>query len=117
MLDFDRYLEEKLKNPDFARGFDEELRLARMAVDLAVVRDKKGLTQSGLAKKSGITQQQLSRLENACSCNVRTLMKVCDALGLELALRPKRTDSAITPAKPRRSRAKSSPRPKRRATA
>ena len=87
---FQDYLNEKLKDPKFARGYSEEFRLARMAVEIGKARDRKKMSQTMLAKKAQVTQQQLSKVENAHPCNVSTLMKVCEALDLEMYVRPKK---------------------------
>ncbi|MDQ3003418.1 MAG: helix-turn-helix transcriptional regulator [Fibrobacterota bacterium] len=47
------------------------------------------MTQSALASHARITQQQLSKVENAKAYKVETLFKVCDALGMELTLKPR----------------------------
>ncbi|MEI0844061.1 helix-turn-helix transcriptional regulator [Brachyspira pilosicoli] len=44
------------------------------------------LTQKELADKSGITQQQLSKIELAENCNIKTFIKVLIALDLDIDL-------------------------------
>ena len=87
MRSFDKLLEEELKNPEFAKGYYEELHRLRMAYNLAQLRQENGLSQTELAKRSGITQQQLSKLEQGENCNINTLFKVCNSLGLEIELK------------------------------
>lgn len=87
---FQDHLNEKLNDPKFAEGYEEELRLARLAVEVAKAREKKGMSQSVLAGKAHVTQQQLSKVENAYPCTVSTLLKVCEALDLELYLKPRK---------------------------
>lgn len=92
MIRFRDDLKNKLKDKQFAEGFDKELQAARLAVEIAQAREKQGMTQSALASRAHITQQQLSKVENAKACKVETLFKVCDALGMELTLKPRGED-------------------------
>lgn len=91
MIRFRDQLKTKLKDKKFAEGFEKELQAARLAAEIAAARDKQGMTQSDLASRAHITQQQLSKVENAKACKVETLIKVADALGMEVTLKP-RTD-------------------------
>lgn len=89
MIRFRDDLNNKLKDKKFAEGFEKELHAVRLAVEIAQAREKQGMTQSALASRARITQQQLSKVENAKACKVETLFKVCDALGMELTLKPR----------------------------
>jgi DNA-binding phage protein len=85
---FDDHLKEMMKSEEFVKGFPEEKRRLQLAVKLARIRQEQGLSQSKLAKKAGVTQQQLSKLEQAENCNINTFIKVCNSLGLEISLQP-----------------------------
>ena len=61
---FDRYLEEQLKDPEFKERFERAGEAWEVAVKLAALRKKAGLSQKELAQKAGTTQQQISRLES-----------------------------------------------------
>lgn len=87
MRTFNDHIEQKLKEERFRKMFEEERQMAELAVRLALARDKSGKSQQELAIEARITQQQLSRLENGARCNVNTLLKVCNALGLTLELK------------------------------
>lgn len=87
MRTFNDHIEQKLKDERFRKMFEEERQMAELAVRLALARDKSGKSQQELAIEARITQQQLSRLENGARCNVNTLLKVCNALGLTLELK------------------------------
>jgi len=57
------------------------------AVHLRWARQDVGLTQSQLAKLVGVSQQQIAKLENPDeNPTLRTVVKVFDALGLELEI-------------------------------
>jgi len=61
---FDLYLEEQLKDADFAGRFKKAGEAWNVALQLASLRKKSGLSQKQLAKRVGTSQQQISRLES-----------------------------------------------------
>jgi len=61
---FDQYLEEQLKDPDFAERFKRAGEAWDVALQLAALREKAGLSQKELARKLKTSQQQISRLES-----------------------------------------------------
>ena len=61
---FDVYLEEQLKDPAFAERFRQAGAAWDVAVQLAALRKKAGLSQKELARQLHTTQQQISRLES-----------------------------------------------------
>jgi transcriptional regulator with XRE-family HTH domain len=61
---FDLYLEEQLKDPGFAERFESAGEAWDVALQIAALREKAGLSQKGLARKLKTTQQQISRLES-----------------------------------------------------
>jgi transcriptional regulator with XRE-family HTH domain len=91
MKSLGNHLQEELQNSDFKKAFDEELRLAKLAVQIAKNRERRGLTQAQLASRAHISQQQVSKVEHAGASgfNVNTLLRVCEALGLDLTLSPR----------------------------
>jgi HTH-type transcriptional regulator / antitoxin HipB len=101
MRSLKNHLQEELKNNDFSRTFEKELRLAKLAVQIAKQREGKGLTQAELATRAHITQQQVSKVEHAgvSGFNVITLFRLCDALGLELTLSPRKENGPVTTGK------------------
>ena len=83
---FREHLNEELKDPKFKRLYEEEKRLLDIGVAIAEAREQSGLSQKELSKKSRVTQQQLSKIENGVNCNVLTLVRVSNALGLNLTM-------------------------------
>lgn len=81
-------LKKDLKHPEFREAFDEEEVYASLAIQIAKIRQKKNLTQQGLAKKLQTTQQNISRLEDIDnrSCSLKTLNKVAHVLGKRLKI-------------------------------
>jgi len=75
-------LKEDLRDPEIRKAFNEEDLPARLAIQIARLRESRGLTQVKLARKLGVSQQALSQLENPESARftLRTLQRVADAL-------------------------------------
>jgi len=69
-----------------------ELTLARLAIELSgqirVCREKKGLSQSEMAKLLGTHQSQVSRMEDPAYAHysMASLAKIADVLGCELEI-------------------------------
>lgn len=86
---FRRLLDEHLKDPKFAKGYMNELAKTRIAVEIATLREKRGLSQTDLAKKIGTTQSAIARLENPNygRASLPTLEKIANALGAKLEVR------------------------------
>ncbi len=61
---FDRYLEEQLKDPAFESRFRRAGEAWDVALQIAALREQAGLSQRDLAKLLGTSQQQISRLES-----------------------------------------------------
>jgi len=85
-MTFREHLNEKMKNAHFKKMYEEEKYLLELGLLIIKAREQKGLTQRELAKKSQVTQQQLSKIENGVNCNMLTFIKVSSALGLDLTL-------------------------------
>lgn len=61
--------------------------IARMVSDIVKRRKILGLTQDEVAKKAGLSQAQIARLENSSQIpRVDTLIKVAIALGMQIQL-------------------------------
>src|SRR3989337_1367951 len=61
---FDRYLDEQLRDPAFAARFKSAGEAWDVALQIAALREKAGLSQKDLARKLKTSQQQISRLES-----------------------------------------------------
>ena len=83
---FDLYLEEQLKNPDFANRFKKAGEAWDVAIKLASLRRSSGLSQKELAKRVGTSQQQISRLESPSyeGHSLSMLRRVAYILGVEV---------------------------------
>ena len=85
-MTFRKHLNEKMKDVQFGKKYEEEKYLLELGLLIIETREKKGLTQKELAIKSQVTQQQISKIENGENCNMLTFIKVSSALGLGLTL-------------------------------
>src|SRR4051812_44977196 len=61
---FDVYLEAQLRDPAFAARFECAGEAWDVAMQIAALREKAGLSQKDLARKLKTSQQQISRLES-----------------------------------------------------
>jgi transcriptional regulator with XRE-family HTH domain len=80
---FDLYLGEQFRDPDFAEKFRKASEAWDVAIQLASLRKKSGLSQKELAKRVGTSQQQISRLESPSykGHSLSMLRRVADVLG------------------------------------
>jgi DNA-binding XRE family transcriptional regulator len=83
---FDLYLEEQLKNADFVVRFKAAGDAWDIALQIAALRRRAGLTQKELAKLLGTSQQQISRLESPGyeGHSLSMLRRVAEALHAQL---------------------------------
>ncbi len=79
---FDRYLNEQLKDPAFAARFKRAGEAWDVALQIAALRRRAGLSQKELAKRLKTSQQQVCRLESPGyeGHSLSTLRRVADAL-------------------------------------
>ena len=83
---FDDWLKNELRDPVFRRAYQRADLPIRIAIEMAKLREKAGLSQKELAKKINTKQQVVSRIENFRHTNltIGTLQKAAKALGAEL---------------------------------
>ena len=91
--DFDLFLEEQLRDPDFAERFKRAGEAWDVALQIAALREKAGLSQKDLARKLHTSQQQISRLESPAyeGHSLSMLRRVAEVLGVtvRVTLAPK----------------------------
>ncbi len=83
---FQDYLKEQLKDSDVRKAYEEEGVFVELAIQIAHLRAKRGLSQRELAQRLHTSQQTISRVESPHngSLSLRTLVKLAHALGKEL---------------------------------
>ena len=86
---FDRYLREQLRDPEFAERFQKAGEAWDVAMQLTALRKSHGLSQQELAKRVGTSQQQISRLESPSyeGHSLSMLRKVAEVLGASVQVK------------------------------
>ena len=92
---FDRYLDDQLKDPKFAERFQKSGEAWDIALQIASLRNEAGMSQTELAKKAGTTQQQISRLESPSyeGHSLSMLRRVAEVLGAKVYVQIQRNRS------------------------
>ena len=87
MTNFNDFLNEQLKDFDFKKEYDAlipEFSIIQAIID---ARKSTGMTQKDLAEKTGITQGDISRLENgSANPSLKTLQRLAEGMGMTLKL-------------------------------
>ena len=87
MSNFNEYLKEQMKNPEFKREYDTlepEFAIIQALID---ARKASGLTQKQLAEITGIAQADISKLENGnANPSLRTLQRLASGMGTSLKI-------------------------------
>ena len=87
MSDLDILLDEELKDPEFAKAWEEtelEDQIKRMMLDARLANN---LTQRQLAERSGLRQSNISRIESgACIPTLTTLNDIARGIGKKLKI-------------------------------
>lgn len=91
MTDFNEFLEEQLKDPEFRAEYDAlepEFAIVQAMID---TRKRTGMTQKQLAEKTGIAQSDISKFETGGgNPSLRTLQRLAVGMGtvLHIEFRP-----------------------------
>src|SRR5712664_3358385 len=95
----DLYLEEQLKDPVFAERFELAREAWDVALQLAALRERAGLSQKELARKLKTSQQNISRLESPSyeGHSLTMLRRVAEVLGatVRVTLAPKEESGSL----------------------
>jgi DNA-binding XRE family transcriptional regulator len=98
--DFTSYWDQQMADPEFRRVYEEEASKKELWLQLVEARMSAGLTQEQLAKRLGVSQAQVARIEKRGydAYTLNTLRRYIDALGegfqLEVRIRQPETTSA-----------------------
>ena len=80
-------LKKDLKDPGFRKAFEEADIEARLAVQIALARDRAHMSQVQLARKLGTKQQTVSRIERGGqNLTLHTLWKISQAVKSKLVI-------------------------------
>ena len=83
---FDRFLERKLKDPEYRARFEAADHAWDIALQLAALRQARGLTQKQVAELLGTRQQAIARLEDPTYSghSLSMVRRYVEALGASL---------------------------------
>ena len=85
METIDDFIKEQMQDPEFAKAWEEtepEMNVIRAIVD---ARTHQGLTQKELAKRTGIAQTEISKLERGTrNPSIKLLQRLADGMGMVL---------------------------------
>ena len=85
MMNFDDFLNTQMKDPEFKKEYDAlepEFEIIQAKID---ARKDAGLTQQELAKRTGIAQSDISKLERGnANPSLRTLRRLAAGMGKKL---------------------------------
>jgi DNA-binding XRE family transcriptional regulator len=81
-------LREDLNDPVFKAHYQEERQALMLAMKIAKLREKKGLSQQQMAKLMGTSQQAVSRIESGEyeGFTLKTLEKIAEATGTKVKI-------------------------------
>lgn len=81
------YKAEQMKNPDFAKAYEElqpELAIIRAFVE---AREMRKMTQQELSRRTGIAQAEISKLENGTrNPSIKLLQRLADGLDMNVRI-------------------------------
>lgn len=80
----DDYLNEQLKDPEFAQAYKEANEQLESAVALFNAREAAGLTQAELAQQAGVPQSTVARIERGDNVTFKKLSTLAHAMGKTL---------------------------------
>ena len=87
MTNFDKFLKEQLKDPEVKKEYNAlapEFTIIQALID---ARRIAGMTQKQLSERTGITQSDISKLENGNSNpSIKTLKKLANGMNMDLQL-------------------------------
>lgn len=85
-VDFREYIDKRLENKEFRKGYTEELDKLLSSVAVMRAREEMGYTQKELAEKANLPQSTIARIERGANTSVETLSKLAIALDKKLVI-------------------------------
>jgi len=85
---FQSRLQEDIQDLEFKTHYQEERQALKLAMKIAELREKKGLSQQQLAQLMGTSQQAISRIESGEyeGFTLKTLEKIAEATGMRVII-------------------------------
>jgi len=86
-IDFQKYLAERLKDPEFKRYYDKHSKQLEIAYQILQLRKQKRMSQAELAKRIGTKQSNIARMEvGQQNFTTETLQRIATAFKRELKI-------------------------------
>ena len=85
-IPFEHVFEEEMQNPPFKAAYDaleQEFSIAQALVD---ARSKAGMTQADVAKKLGVSQPVIARMESGRNISIKSITRYATAVGRPIRL-------------------------------
>ena len=85
-VSFRQVLEEEMKNPEFKTAYDaleQEFSIAQALID---ARSAAGMTQAEVAKKLGVSQPVVARMESGRNISIKSIARYATAVGRPIRL-------------------------------
>lgn len=87
MDDFEKLLNEQLRNPDFRTEWEAIQPEMAIAQAMISAREKNGITQQKLSEATGIAQSDISKMEHGSgNPSLKTLQRLAAGLGMVLKI-------------------------------
>jgi transcriptional regulator with XRE-family HTH domain len=85
---WERYYQQQMKEPELRALVEAELRALRVGAHLARLRERRGLSQTQLAARAGMSAPNVSRIETSPAQNLTlgTLMRLAGALNYNVGI-------------------------------
>ena len=86
-VDFQEYLAEQLKDPEFKKYYDKYSKQLEIAYQILKLRKQKGMSQAELARKIGTKQSNIARMEmGQQNFTTNTLQKIASVFKRDLKI-------------------------------
>ena len=86
--DFEEFMEQEMKNPDFKAAYEAMEPERQLIAAMIAARRGQGVTQKELSKRTGIPQADISRFENGNSNpTYATLVRLAQELGMRFEIK------------------------------
>ena len=94
-MKFRDFLQQQLRDKDFAKEYHQTSQAVELGVEIAMRREQLGLTQQALAERTSIKQPMIARIEKGQLPTLPTLQKIAQALDCVITISAKGV--SITP--------------------
>lgn len=77
---YESFVEKQFEDPEFLTAYAEDLSQMNLAVEIANLRQERGLSQSQVATRAKMSPSVISRLEKGENVELKSLLKVLRVL-------------------------------------